>query len=175
MAEYFIGQIMMTGFSFAPNGFAACNGQTMQVNQNQALFALLGIQYGGDGRQTFQLPDLRGRSPVGAGSSMDPAWQPTPYAQGAVNGIETVTLTAQQIPIHNHPLLGSSAAGTDTFPDGEAFALASANAYAPGQTGNIALGGGPLAAAGAAPHANLQPSSVITMSIALTGIFPSRN
>lgn len=174
MAEYFLGQIMMVGFSFAQKGFALCNGQVLPINQNAALYSLLGVQYGGNGSQTFQLPDLRGRAAVGAGASVDPQWQPSPYTQGTAFGAEAVTLTAAQIPVHNHPLMGMSTAGNDTFPDGEAFGLAAVNVYAPGQASPVPLGGGPLTAAGVQPHANIQPSSVITMNIALTGIYPSR-
>lgn len=174
MSEPFLGQIIATGFGFAPNHFALCNGQLLPVNQNQALFSLLGVMYGGNGSQTFALPDLRGRYPLGAGASVDGAWQPTPAAQGAPQGVEAVALTAQQIPVHNHPMAALSAAATDGSPASQFFATASDNAYGPA-TNLVGLAGGPMTPSGAGAHANSQPSRVISFSIALSGLWPSRN
>lgn len=174
MSEPFIGQIMATGFDWAPRNYALCNGQLMPVAQNQALFTLLGVMYGGNGTQNFCLPDLRGRYPLGAGASVDAGWQPTPPTQGAPQGVENVTLLASQIPPHTHGLAATSTAASDGSPSNQLFAAATGNAY--GQPTNLVpLGGGPLTPSGAQPHSNLQPSLVISFCIALSGIYPTRN
>lgn len=98
MSDPFLGEIRMVGFNYAPDGWALCNGQTMQANQNQALFSLLSNTYGGDGRVTFGLPDLQGRSPVGTGNGAGL----TPVQWGAKSGTESITLTQNQMPVHNH-------------------------------------------------------------------------
>ena len=104
MSDPFIGEIRMVGFDYAPYGWAFCNGGLMSIAQNQALFALLGTKYGGNGVSTFGLPDLRGRSPVGMGQGPGLA----PIVQGEMDGLETVTLTAAQMPAHNHAVPASS-------------------------------------------------------------------
>lgn len=175
MAEYFLGQIMMTGFGFAPRNFAYCNGQLMSVQQNQALFALLGVAYGGNGSQTFGLPNLQGRAPVGAGSSADPAWSPSPYPRGLIAGAESVTIGVNEMPAHNHMAQATTQVGAGRSPVGGMAARSSngAPAYAaPGAAvplANIGQTGGGI------PHNNMQPFSVISFSIALNGVFPSRN
>lgn len=173
MSEPFLGQIITTGFGFAPKTYALCNGQLMPVNQNAALFSLLGVQYGGDGRTTFALPDLRGRYPLGAGPSVDADWQPPVAYQGAPQGVENVTLFPAQIPPHTHAMGVASAAAANGAPSNEIFATASANAYAPAGS-LVPLGGGPMTPTGALPHANMQPTLVISFSIALSGLYPSR-
>jgi microcystin-dependent protein len=173
MSEPFLGQIITTGFGFAPKAYALCNGQILPIRQNTGLFTLLGVQYGGDGSQTFGLPDLRGRYPLGAGPSVDAAWQPPVANQGTPQGVENVTLLASQIPPHNHIVGVTSTAAANGAPSNEIFATASANAYAP--AGSLTpLGGGPLTPTGSQPHANMQPSLVVSFSIALAGLFPSR-
>ena len=102
MPDVFLGQVMMTGFAFAPAGFAACNGAVISIGQNQALFSLLGTRFGGDGQSTFALPDLRSRTPAGFGRSVDPEWQPVPYDLGQSGGVEAVTLLAVEMPAHSH-------------------------------------------------------------------------
>ena len=92
MSEKYLGQIMMAGFGFAPRFMAQCNGQLLAINQNQALFSLLGIQYGGNGTTNFALPDLRSRTPIGYASSVDPSWQPPSVQIGQASGVENVTL-----------------------------------------------------------------------------------
>ena len=173
MSEPFLGQIITTGFGFAPRGYALCNGQLLPITQNTALYALLGLRYGGNGSQTFGLPDLRGRYPLGAGPSTDPAWQPPALVQGVPQGVESVTLLESQIPPHTHMMGVTSAAAANGAPSNEIFATASANAYA--ADGSLTpLGGGSMTSAGALPHDNSQPSLVLSFSIALSGIFPSR-
>lgn len=102
MSDVFAGQIMMAGFGFTPRGFAACSGKIMSIQQNTALFSLLGTQYGGNGQTTFALPDLRSRTPFGSGVSVDGSWQAAPLVQGTLAGSETVTLLATQLPMHHH-------------------------------------------------------------------------
>ena len=126
MAEFFLGQIMLTGFNFAQKQFALCNGQTMSVSQNQALFSLLGITYGGNGTTTFLLPNLQGRTPVGQGASVDGSWQPAPYAQGTAAGVENVTLLTGNLPQHTHTVSANTQNGTVKNPTGALYATATA-------------------------------------------------
>jgi microcystin-dependent protein len=175
MTEPFLGQIMPAGFQFAPKGFALCNGQILPIQQNSALFSLLGVIYGGNGTLNFALPDLRGRTPFGAGSSVDPSWQPAPLLPGAVAGVENVTLTSEQIPPHSHGLFASSNVATESSPDtGYAIGKATGVAFASPGTSLVPLNGGPMAPTGALPHANMQPFLTINMCIALSGVYPSR-
>jgi len=175
MAEPFIGQVTMLAIPYAPKGYALCNGQLLPPRQNQALFALLGTQYGGNGTTTFSLPDLRGRSPVSYMPSVDPSWQPQPYPIGLKEGFETVTLTTDQIPAHIHMTTASTVASTDGEPSSnEALAVGSIPIYTTAIT-PVPLGGGPLSkAGGGVSHANMQPFLAINMCIALSGIYPSR-
>ncbi|HEY0660567.1 MAG TPA: tail fiber protein [Lysobacter sp.] len=176
MSEVFLGQIMLTAFNYAPRGFALCNGTLMSISQNQALFSLLGTQYGGDGITTFALPDLRGRAPLGAGPSADPSWQPSPAVQGQTGGVESVTLTPTQMPPHNHQFQGTSAAGTSRNPVGKLYGTNSAAIYAQSNGAQVPLNPATVAVTGGSgPHENMQPFRVINYCIALTGIFPSRN
>ncbi|PPU76669.1 MULTISPECIES: phage tail protein [Xanthomonas] len=181
MSEYFIGQVMLTGFAFAPKFFAQCNGQLLPVNQNQALFSLLSTRFGGDGRTTFALPDLRGRTPVGYGPSVDPIWQPSPVPMAQAAGAETVTLAPDNLPPHVHLMECASAAGNNRAPGGRVFAAnvstaaavtslyAAPGALVPLTQATVATAGGNQA------HPNLQPYTALNFCIALSGIFPSRN
>ncbi|MDH5833376.1 phage tail protein [Luteimonas kalidii] len=182
MSEFFIGQIMMSAFGYAPKFFAHCNGQLLPINQNQALFSLLGTQYGGNGSTNFALPDLRGRTPVGYPSSVDPAWQPAPTPIGGIGGVESVALLPTHMPPHSHQVAASSAAGNSRVPTGRTFATST------NSNGNaIALyagASGPVVAldaqtvvpsGGGQAHPNMQPYTGINFCIALSGIFPSRN
>jgi microcystin-dependent protein len=169
MSEPFLGEIKMTSFAFAPRGWALCNGQLLPINQNQALFSLLGTQYGGNGQTTFALPDLRGRAPVHRGTVI----------QGESAGAESVTLNAAQLPAHAHTLFGSANQATASAP-AAANVLAQkprggANLYGP--TSNTTLAPVSLQAApgGGGPHDNMQPFLTISFVIALQGIFPSRD
>ena len=178
MAEFFMGQVMMTGYNFAQKYFAFCNGQLLAINQNTALFSLLGTYYGGNGTTNFALPDLRGRSPVGFGSSVDPSWQPSPYPLGMVTGTPTVTLLTTNLPAHNHTMGAVTEPGLGRTPAGGLYATSSvpaestygaATSLVPLNASTIGLTGGTQ------PHANLQPYGAITFVIALSGIYPSRN
>ncbi len=175
MSEKFIGQIMMAGFNFAPKYFAQCNGQLLPINQNQALFSLLGTQYGGNGTTNFALPDLRSRTSIGYASSVDPGWQPPPVQIGQTGGVENVTLLSTQLPTHTHALGGTTVEGHTKNPTGALFANTPVSLYAaPGSLVPLnpnTCGG----AGGNQPHPNLQPYTTINFCIALQGIFPSRN
>jgi len=176
MSEFFIGQVMMAGFQFAPRFFAQCNGQLLPINQNQALFSLLGTQFGGNGTTNFALPDLRSRTPIGYASSVDPSWQPPSVQIGQSAGIENVTLLSSNLPAHQHQAYGTNDAGTTRNPNGNLFANTSAPLYGPATGSLVPLNPSTIAPAGGnQPHPNLQPYSAINFCIALSGIFPSRN
>ena len=171
----FIGEIQAFGFSFAPRGWAKCDGQLLQISSNTALFSLLGTTYGGDGRTTFGLPDLRGRAPIhqGQGPGL------TNRKIGQKSGAETVTLNTQQMPNHTHV---ATLKGTTTTPPQlddtpTNRVLAKGNSYADGNS-NTDMGATSITNAntgGGQAHANMQPFLVINYCIALQGVFPSRN
>lgn len=170
MADPFLGEIRMFSFAFAPKGWAQCNGQLLPIVQNQALFALLGTQYGGNGQTTFALPDLRGRTPSHRGNS-----QP----QGLPFGAAAVTLTLAQLPAHQHGLRGTNDLANANAP-GLAVPAAKPRGgithYGPAGSSATVMEPGSLAPAGGSqPHTNQQPSAVLNFAIALVGIFPSRN
>lgn len=171
MANPFLGEISLCAFNFAPRGWALCNGQLLSIAQNTALFSLLGTTYGGDGRTTFALPDLRGQRPIGMGSSA----QGRTYQQGEQAGVETVTLALADIPAHTHPMRAASGVGTGSSPQ-DAYPAASAvdapytDASAIGFNTDLVVPNG-----GSQPHDNLPPYLVMNFVIALQGIFPSRN
>ncbi len=175
MSDYFIGQIMMTGFSFAPKNFALCNGQLLPINQYQAMFSLLGTQYGGNGTTNFALPDLRSRTPVGYASSVDPSWQPPGVQIGQAAGVENVTLLSPNLPAHTHAINATTTAGTTRNPRSSLYAAPSTSIYAaPG----VPVGLNPQTltpAGGNQPHPNVQPYTTINFCICLNGLFPSRN
>jgi microcystin-dependent protein len=174
MATPFIGEIRAFSFSFAPTGWALCNGQTLPINQNQALFALLGVTYGGNGSQNFMLPNLQGRIAMSASSS---------FAQGQTAGEETVTLATAQLPAHTH-VVAAAANGTTnaTNVPGPTVILGNGSTSQPNNpavliysnaASNVALA--PLGANGSGQgHENRMPSLVLSYCIALSGIFPSR-
>lgn len=174
--EPFLGMVGLFGFNFEPRGWAFCSGQILPIAQNSALFALLGVTYGGNGQTTFALPDLRGRVPIGQGQG--PGL--TPHPIGEVAGTETVTLIQTQMPAHNHLLnVSTQGAGSDS-PSGSVLAV---SALADGTVVNtygstITATANPQSigvAGGTQPHPNMQPYLVMNYCIALEGIFPSRN
>jgi microcystin-dependent protein len=177
MAEPFLGEIRVFSFNFPPRGWSLCQGQTLPIAQNQALFSLLGTSYGGDGRITFQLPNLQGRTPV---NSTNPG---NLGGVGLQYGVETVTLSAGQLPAHGHTLLASTTAASTNAPLSSATppvpnALGAASIYVPNVPPvslvpmNVACLG---STGGAQPHNNMQPSLVLNYCIALSGIYPSRS
>lgn len=171
--EPFLGQVQIFGFNFAPRGWAFCQGQLLPIAQNTALFALLGTLYGGDGRTTFALPDLRGRVPIGFGQG--PGLSNYPLA--ARGGVEQVTLIASEIPAHSHTLQASTEPGTGGVPT-DAY-LASTGARDPEYVStapNTSLGSQSIGAAGGGQaHENRMPYLAMNYCIALVGIFPSRS
>jgi microcystin-dependent protein len=176
MSEFFIGQVMMTGFNFAPRFWARCDGQLLSISQNQALFSLLGTQFGGNGTTNFALPDLRSRTPIGYASSVDPSWQPPSVQIGERAGVESVTLLSSHLPPHTHTLNGSSARATSPDPTGRTFAVRrTAPGYAATSDGSTASAAAVASVGGNQPHPNIQPYTVVNFVIAIAGIFPSRN
>jgi microcystin-dependent protein len=166
MAEPFLSEIRIMSFNFAPKGWAMCNGQLLPINQNQALFSLLGTTFGGNGQTNFALPDIRGRAPIHEGSG---------HTLGEKGGEQAHTLTIAEMPLHTHQMNGSTVneGGTDNPTNnflGSANNLyhtpASLTAMNPGTIGN---------SGGSQAHLNMQPFLTLTFSIALQGIFPSPN
>jgi microcystin-dependent protein len=167
MTEPFIGQLMVVGFNFAPRGWAMCNGQLLSLAQNTALFSLLGTTYGGDGRTTFGLPDLRGRAPLhlGQGPGL------TLRSQGEIAGVESLNLTTNQLPAHSHPIPANAALGSTDKPAG---AVASqGGSYSPASDGTRLAD--PAVTGSNSAVSVMQPYLVLNWVIALEGIFPSRN
>jgi microcystin-dependent protein len=172
MANPFVGEIRMAGFGFAPSGWALCNGQSMPINQNQALFSLLGTTFGGNGVTTFFLPDLRGRVPINAGALTTPP-NPT-YNWGQNGGEEQHTLVINEIPNHTHFAVASSASPNSASPSPNYWANGPQQLYVSSPL-NTPMAGSAIANAGNnQPHENRSPYTVISFIIALTGIFPSR-
>lgn len=172
MSEPFVGEIRMFGGNFAPRGWAFCAGQLLAVSQNDALFSLLGTIYGGDGRTTFGLPDMRGRIPLHAGSGPGLS----PRRLGAKSGNENVTLTTNQLASHSHDLNANTAAATGSAPQGKVTAESSAPRIYAGQSQTQSLASGAIGhSGGSQPHANLMPTLCVNFIIALFGIYPSRN
>lgn len=177
----FIGAIVMFGGNFAPRGWALCDGQLLAISSNSALFSILGTTYGGDGRTTFALPDLRGRVPVHPGNGPGLS----SYRLGQKGGTESVTLTTQQMPQHGHNLssgnieVGNEAKGSQTA-DSAAnnFIGDSANAFrttAGGGNLGSSLNGTSRIAGGGGSHTNIQPFGCVNYIIALQGTYPSRS
>ena len=178
MSEPFMGEVRIFGFGWPPRNWAKCYGQLLPINQNQALFSLMGTQYGGDGRTTFGMPDFRGRVAVAPDSGSTYG----PQANGNFGGLEWVTISAATMPAHNHYVFASSAdatasnAGTNsdrTFADsistGSLFASDN-NQYDQFDLGMVSYSGN-----GGQSHSNMQPSIVMNYCIALAGLFPPRN
>lgn len=158
-----IGEIRLWAGTTPPAGFVPCDGRELSIIQNEALFSIVGTTYGGNGIQTFRLPDLRGRVPVHASPSK---------RQGYVGGVENVTLTTNQIPAHAHAALGTSAAGTTASPAGATWAATDRAHYGPSAQVAAASTG---AAGGSQPHPNMPPYTALSYVIAVQGVYPSRN
>jgi microcystin-dependent protein len=168
----YLGEIRIFGGNFAPQGWALCNGQLLPISSNAALFSILGTTYGGDGRQTFALPNLQSRVPIdwGQGPGL------SQYIPGQASGVENVTLNQQQMPQHNHTMGTLSAPGTTDRPNTQLLAQpTSGNAYGPAPSDGSALNPAAIGLAGGnQPHANLQPYLAVNFIIALQGIYPPR-
>jgi microcystin-dependent protein len=167
----FVGEIEIVGFNFAPKGWATCDGQLLPISQYTALFSLLGTQFGGDGRSTFALPDLRGRMAIGQGQG--PGLQN--YFVGEAGGEEQVTLTLNQIPTHTHRAMGSSASADATAVSGNVWGTTAVFLYSSGSPSTPMNGLAIGAVGGGLPHENRPPFLVMNFIIALQGIFPARS
>lgn len=178
--DSFLGEIRMFGFSYAPRGWALCQGQTIPIAQNSALFALLGLQFGGDGRSTFGLPNLQTRLPIGAGQGLGLS----SYMPGQTGGVTSVTLNATQLGAHNHALNASTDAGTSLTSNGNVLAQPVTGSLGQAGTSGLMYSSHPATTAlsssslnsvgGNGPHNNLQPYVVVNYCISLQGAFPMR-
>ena len=165
MAQPYVGEIRMFAGTFAPSGWRFCNGQPLPISENETLYQLIGTTYGGDGQETFNLPNLQSRVPIHMVSAPDLA---------ATGGAEEITLTTQQIPIHNHGLLATTAVGTAVNPQDNILAAAGNIDLYRETAANTPMSNqsiGPVG--GSQPHTNLQPYLCINFIISLFGIFPN--
>jgi microcystin-dependent protein len=165
MAEPFLSEIRIMSFSFAPKGWALCNGQLLPINQNQALFSLLGTTYGGDGRVNFALPDLRARTPIHFGEG---------HTLGERGGEASHTVTQAELPTHSHALMAQPATGSQ-LPPANAFLAQASNVYRTADNLTSLLPATVTSVGGSQAHLNQQPFLALTFCIALQGIFPSQN
>ena len=163
MSEPFLAEIKIISWNYPPKGWAFCNGQLLQINQNQALFSILGVTYGGNGQTTFALPNLTGRSPIHFGNG---------FTLGETSGETAHTLNLSELPEHNHFLQGTAVNGDTPIPT----TLANANNLYSTAAPNVTLTPGSIGnTGGSQPHDNMSPYLVLNFVIALQGIFPSRN
>jgi microcystin-dependent protein len=166
MATPFLSEIRIVSFNFPPKGWAFCNGQTMSIQQNAALFSLLGTVYGGNGQTTFALPNLQGRIPVHIGSN---------FQLGQPGGEQAHTLTTQEIPAHTHQAAGTNAAPTSPSASNNLWCQNATNSYSD-QAPNTNMAAAAIGFSGGnQPHDNMSPYLTLNFVIALTGIYPSRN
>lgn len=168
MSQPYVGEIRMFGGNFAPAGWMFCEGQILAISENETLFNLIGTTYGGDGQSTFALPDLRGRLPLHQGNG---------FTLAETGGVEEVTLTVQQIPAHNHALLGTSSNATTTSPTGNVAATMPevvTSAYGTDAPSTTLSPQSVSPVGGSQPHTNFQPYLCISFIISLFGIFPSQ-
>lgn len=167
MSEPFLAEIRIVGFNFAPRGWALCDGQLLPINQNQALYSLLGTTFGGDGRTNFALPDFRGRTPIHTGDGNQP---------GGSGGAENHALTVNEIPSHKHQLRATNAAADRKNPADNVWAAGAGGTRYGSAPPDVSMATGSLAPAGGGqPHANMQPFLTLNFVIALQGLYPSRN
>jgi microcystin-dependent protein len=167
MSEPFLAEIRIFGFNFPPRGWAMCDGQILPIGQNQSLYSLLGTNYGGDGRTSFALPDLRSRVPIHVAA---------PHPLGQKGGEELNTLTVQGMPGHNHDAFGTSAAASTPVPTGNQLANSAPNETWHAASNLVGLAAGTVASTSAGQgHDNMQPYLTLNFCIALQGLFPSRN
>src|SRR5690348_16976014 len=165
MAQPYVGEIRIFAGNFAPAGWMFCAGQLLPISENETLFNLIGTTYGGDGQSTFALPDLQGRIPIHFGNG---------FVLAETGGVESVTLTTNQIPAHTHPFLGSSQTATAALAPGNVLAKAATNIYVAGQPADTNMSANAIPSVGGSqPHTNFQPYLCISFIISLFGIFPS--
>jgi len=165
MSEPFLGEIKIISWNYPPKGWAFCNGQLLPISQNQALFSILGTTYGGDGRQTFGLPNLQGRTPVHVGNGI---------SLGQSAGETAHTLTVSELPAHTHVPVGAAAPPDQASPGSFLWAQ-NTGAYSSGSPGVTMAPAGTTPTGGSQPHENTSPYLVLNCVIALQGIFPTQN
>ena len=166
MAQPYVGEIRMFGGNFAPAGWMFCEGQLLPISENETLFNLIGTTYGGDGQSTFALPDLRGRLPIHQGNG---------FILAETGGAEEITLTTNQIPVHTHPLLGSTAVTQGTNPTGNVVGQSTQATQFIDDVPNVNLATQVASPdGGSQPHTNFQPYLCVDFIISLFGIFPSQ-
>ncbi len=170
MSEPFLAEIRIVGFNFAPRGWAFCDGQILPINQNQSLYSLLGTTYGGDGRTSFALPDLRGRVPIHVGSSGGATHQ-----LGQKSGEENHVLSGNEMPQHDHVAQASTDDATQTLTIGNVLARSTVPIYGSAQTLTAMNERSVSHVGGGQGHENMQPYIAMNFCIALQGLFPSRN
>ena len=170
MSQPYVGEIRMFAGNFPPNGWMFCDGQTLPISENEVLFQLIGTTYGGDGEETFNLPNLQSRVPIHMGTGPDG----TTYQIGEMAGVEQVTLSTQQIPAHTHPMMVSTDQATTPNPSGNVLAapLTATPFYAAAPTSALS-GQTATPVGGSQPHENMQPYLCVNFIISLFGIFPS--
>ena len=172
MSDPFIGEIRLFPYTFAPRGWALCHGQMLSISQNTALFALIGTIYGGDGRTTFALPDLRGRVVVSSGEGPGLS----PYQVGEMGGAESVSLTESQMPAHNHQMAVNGPSSGAAKPTNRYLGrVSTGTTYAGTSNGRTLHPAAITPAGGGQPHENRPPHLALNYCIALQGIFPSRD
>lgn len=173
MSDPFVGEIRMFGGSFAPAGWAFCQGGLLPISENETLFNLIGTTYGGDGQETFGIPNLAGRVPVHAGQGPGITQS---YVIGEMAGVENVTLTTQTIPIHTHAVVGTNAIGSEANAANNFLASSfSINVYGVFTPTNAFANTAITPVGGSQPHENMMPYLCVTFIISLFGIFPSQN
>ncbi|MEG3181832.1 phage tail protein [Sphingomonas sp. LT1P40] len=171
MAQPYVGELRMFAGNFPPNGWMFCDGQTLPISENDVLFQLIGTTYGGDGEETFNLPNLQSRVPMHMGTGPDG----TTYQQGEMAGTESETLTVQQIPSHTHAFIASTGAATSNSPSGNVLrASPSVDAHYAGTPDADMAAGAITPVGGSQPHENMQPFLCINFIISLFGVFPSQ-
>jgi microcystin-dependent protein len=166
----YVGEVRLVGFNFAPYGWAFCQGQTLPISEYNALFNLIGTTYGGDGQQTFGLPNLQGRTPIGQGQLAGGS----NYVIGQIGGVESVTIGGSQYPNHNHFIQGSTSPGHLNAPGGNTVGGLKIYASIPPPASAMSSSVLGPSAGGSLPHNNLQPFQVLNWVIALFGIYPSQ-
>jgi microcystin-dependent protein len=185
-----LAMIFLFASNFAPQGYALCNGQILAISTNTALFSLIGTFYGGNGQNNFALPDLRGRAPIHTGGNSGQGPGLSAYVLGQFGGVENVTLTQSQMPVHNHTFIANKSAGTSAVPVSGTTYLSAGPSTGSGPNaaelktyttdtneGNVVplIPGAISTVGGSQPHTNIQPYLAVNYVIALQGVFPSRN
>lgn len=167
MAQPYVGEIRMFAGNFAPAGWMFCEGQLLPISENETLFQLIGTTYGGDGQETFALPNLASRVPIHQGNG---------FVLAETGGVEDVTLTTQQIPIHSHTEIATQGAGANSSPANGVLSKPVGNIYNTVQSNQVSMSSLAIGATGGSqPHSNIQPYGCLCYIISLFGIFPSPN